>query len=175
MDQEKCREEHKELMAEGDETLKGTRQLWLYNPENFNPEQRQEFAGLKDLHLKVARAWAAKELFSQFWNYRGEGWARRFFKQWFGWVSRSRLKPVVEVARMLTRVRKHGQSTDRTTGNIVAATFRHDTSRALDPHLHTHCIVFNATYDSVECRWKALQNHDILVAQKSVTENVYYQ
>ena len=82
------RQEHKELMAEGDETLKGTRQLWLYNPENFNPEQRQEFAGLKDLHLKVARAWAAKELFSQFWNYQEEGWARRFFKQWFGWVSR---------------------------------------------------------------------------------------
>ena len=97
------REEHKELMAAGDETLKGTRPLWLYNPENFNPEQRQEFAGLKDLHLKVARAWAAKELFSQFWNYQEKGWARRFFKQWFGWVSRSRLKPVVAVAQMLKR------------------------------------------------------------------------
>ena len=43
-----------------------------------------------------------------------------------------------------TRVRKNGQCTDRTTGNIVAAVFRHDTSRALDPHLHTHCIVFNS-------------------------------
>ena len=72
-----------------------------------------------------------------------------------------------------TRVRKDGQCTDRTTGNIVAATFRHDTSRALDPHLHTHCIVFNATYDAVEGRWKALQNHDMLVAQKFI-ENVYY-
>ena len=28
-------------------------------------------------------------------------WARWFFKDWFGWVSRSRLKPVVEVAQML--------------------------------------------------------------------------
>ncbi|MGD1019858.1 MAG: MobF family relaxase [Verrucomicrobiia bacterium] len=72
-----------------------------------------------------------------------------------------------------TRVRKKGQCTDRTTGNIVAAVFRHDTSRALDPHLHTHCIVFNATFDSVEARWKALQNHDMLMAQKFV-ENVYY-
>ncbi len=51
-----------------------------------------------------------------------------------------------------TRVRKNGQCTDRTTGNIVAAVFRHDTSRALDPHLHTHCIVFNATFDPVEAR-----------------------
>jgi transposase len=97
------REEHKELMAQGDETLKGTRQLWLYNPENFNPEQRSEFGALKDLHLKVARAWAAKELFTKFWDFQEEGWARRFFKDWFGWVSRSQLKPLVEVAHMLKR------------------------------------------------------------------------
>ena len=97
------RAEHKELMARGDETLKGTRQLWLYNPQNFSPEQAEDFSVLKDLELRVARAWAAKELFSKFWNYQEEGWARRFFKNWFGWVSRSRLKPLVEVAQMLKR------------------------------------------------------------------------
>jgi transposase len=97
------RAEHKELMAQGDETLKGTRQLWLYNPQNFSPDQAEDFSALKDLQLKVARAWAAKELFSKFWEYQEEGWARRFFKDWFGWVSRSRLKPVVEVAQMLKR------------------------------------------------------------------------
>jgi len=36
-------------------------------------------------------------------QYQEEGWARRFFKDWFGWVSRSRLKPLVEVAQMLKR------------------------------------------------------------------------
>jgi conjugative relaxase-like TrwC/TraI family protein len=72
-----------------------------------------------------------------------------------------------------TRVRKNGQCTDRTTGNVVAAVFQHDTSRALDPHLHSHCIMFNATYDGAEKQWKALQNHDMLTAQKYV-ENVYY-
>jgi transposase len=97
------RQEHKELMAQGDETLKGTRQLWLYNPQNFSPDQAKEFSTLKDLQLKVARAWAAKELFSKFWEYQEEGWARRFFKDWFGWVSRSQLKPVVAVAQMLKR------------------------------------------------------------------------
>ena len=97
------RQEHKELLTQGDETLKGTRQLWLYNPENFNPEQAEEFSTLKDLNLKVARAWAAKELFTNFWKYQEEGWARRFFKNWFGWVSRSQLKPVVEVGKMLKR------------------------------------------------------------------------
>ena len=97
------RQEHKELLAHGDETLKGSRQLWLYNPDNFSEEQRTEFAALKDLNLKVARAWAAKELFTKFWDYKEKGWARRFFKDWFGWVSRSRLKPVIEVAYMLKR------------------------------------------------------------------------
>jgi transposase len=97
------RQEHKELMAQGDETLKGSRPLWLYNPQHFSPDQAQEFAALKDLHLKVARAWAAKELFSKFWAYQQEGWARRFFKDWFGWVSRSRLKPMVAVAQLLKR------------------------------------------------------------------------
>ena len=97
------RQEHKELLAHGDKTLKGSRQLWLYNPENFSEEQRTEFAALKDLNLKVARAWAAKELFTKFWDYKEKGWARRFFKDWFGWVSRSRLKPVIEVAYMLKR------------------------------------------------------------------------
>lgn len=97
------RQEHKELTAQGDDTLKGTRQLWLYNPENFSQEQATEFTALKDLNLKVARAWAAKELFTKFWDYKEEGWARRFFKDWFGWVSRSRLKPMIEVARMIKR------------------------------------------------------------------------
>src|SRR5208283_1788044 len=72
-----------------------------------------------------------------------------------------------------TRVRKNGQCTARTTGNIVAAIFRHETSRALDPHLHSHCILFNATFDPVEKQWKALQNHEMFGAQKFV-ENVYY-
>jgi conjugative relaxase-like TrwC/TraI family protein len=72
-----------------------------------------------------------------------------------------------------TRVRIGKADDDRSTGNFVAAMFTHDTSRALDPHLHTHCIVFNATFDAVENRWKALQNYELLRARK-FAENVYY-
>lgn len=73
----------------------------------------------------------------------------------------------------MTRVRKKGRSDDRETGNVVGAFFRHDTSRALDPHLHTHCIVMNATFDPEEKKWKALQNYEMLKAQK-FGENLYY-
>ena len=72
-----------------------------------------------------------------------------------------------------TRVRIGGARSERLTGNFAAALFTHDTSRALDPHLHTHCIVFNATFDPVENRWKALENHELLRARK-FAENVYY-
>jgi conjugative relaxase-like TrwC/TraI family protein len=56
-----------------------------------------------------------------------------------------------------TRVRKQGSQRDRTTGNLVAAAFVHDSSRELDPQLHTHFTVFNATFDETERCWKALQ------------------
>jgi conjugative relaxase-like TrwC/TraI family protein len=56
-----------------------------------------------------------------------------------------------------TRVRKSGNQRDRVTGNLVAAAFLHDSSRELDPLLHTHCTVFNATFDEKEQCWKALQ------------------
>jgi conjugative relaxase-like TrwC/TraI family protein len=72
-----------------------------------------------------------------------------------------------------TRVRVGGVRSERLTGNFVAAQFTHDTSRALDPHLHTHCIVFNATFDAVENRWKALENYELLRARK-FAENIYY-
>jgi conjugative relaxase-like TrwC/TraI family protein len=64
------------------------------------------------------------------------------------------------------RVRRAGLSEDRDTGNITAALFRHDTSRDQDPLLHTHCVVFNATHDATEGRWKALQNARMMRMQK---------
>lgn len=65
-----------------------------------------------------------------------------------------------------TRVRKHGQDIDRVTGELLWADFTHQTARPVDrlmpdPHLHTHCFVFNATWDPVEGTIKAGQFRDI--------------
>lgn len=58
-----------------------------------------------------------------------------------------------------TRVRKGKAEGNRQTGNLAWAEFVHFTSRPVggvpDPHLHIHCFTFNATFDSVEHRWKA--------------------
>jgi conjugative relaxase-like TrwC/TraI family protein len=69
------------------------------------------------------------------------------------------------------RVRKGGiQEQNRTTGNLVGASFLHTTSRALDPQLHTHFVLFNVTWDKKEARWKALQTGDMFGAINYGTE-----
>jgi conjugative relaxase-like TrwC/TraI family protein len=83
-------------------------------------------------------------------------------------------RTMIELEKLAqTRVRKSGQNEGRTTGNLVTACFRHDTSRELDPHLHTHCVVFNATFDAAESRWKALQVEAMYKAQNFATN--YYR
>lgn len=68
-------------------------------------------------------------------------------------------------AEMKTRVRKRGQDTDRTTGNMAWAEFIHTTSRPVDglpdPQLHAHVFVFNTTFDQEEQRWKAGQFREL--------------
>ena len=97
------RAECKALVAEGDEILKHTRQLWLLGEENLSEEQAAQFAALKGRQLKVGRAWAMKELFRHFWTYKTEGWARRFFGNWKKWVDGSNLGPMKKVARMIEK------------------------------------------------------------------------
>lgn len=63
-----------------------------------------------------------------------------------------------------TRVRRNGAMEDRTTGSLVGAAFQHTSSRALDPQLHTHFTLFNATFDPEENRWKALQTSGMFAA-----------
>ncbi len=62
---------------------------------------------------------------------------------------------------MQARVRANGKNENRITGNIAYGAFTHFTTRPIDgipdPHLHSHCFVFNATYDREEQKWKAGQ------------------
>lgn len=97
------KEENAALKAAGDRRLEGTQRLFGFDPGNLSQEQALRFGELRDSDLRVARAWAIKEMFRRFWSYRYEGSARKFFKEWFGWASRSRLKPIIDIARMIKR------------------------------------------------------------------------
>jgi conjugative relaxase-like TrwC/TraI family protein len=77
-------------------------------------------------------------------------------------------------AAMMARVRANGADEDRRTSNMVWAEFIHRTTRPLDdgipdPQLHCHATVFNATYDTVEDKWKAAQFSNL------VRDKGYYQ
>lgn len=95
--------EHRGLLAVGDETLKGSRQMWLYGFENLPDKHREHFEALKDSTLKTARAWALKEHLRLLWTYSSRGWGERCWNSWYSWASRSRLKPVIETAAMIKR------------------------------------------------------------------------
>jgi conjugative relaxase-like TrwC/TraI family protein len=73
-------------------------------------------------------------------------------------------------ASAAARVRIGGANENRVTGNMVIAVYHHDTSRELDPQLHTHAVAGNLTYDGPEGRWKALQASDIYAQRAYLTE-----
>ena len=97
------RAENKALQSEDDDRLKGTRQLWLFNNANLSPAQRRRFTAIRQNGLKTARAWAIKEEFRWFWRHVYSTSAEQFFKRWYAWGARCRLRPVVKVAKMLKR------------------------------------------------------------------------
>ena len=55
------------------------------------------------------------------------------------------------------------QRQSEVTGNICAAAFTHDASRALDPQLHTHFVIANATRDRAG-NWYALNEYEMVRA-----------
>lgn len=95
------RAENEVLRTRGDDRLVGTRYDWLRNPDNIPDDQWREFGALRNSKLKTARAWALKEQAMALWDYRYAGAARKHFAWWYRWATHSRLKPIVEKARML--------------------------------------------------------------------------
>lgn len=97
------RKENKVLRAAGDDRLKGTRYDWLKNPTKMEAKDRKEFGELRKSGLKTARAWALKETAMSLFSYVYERPARKHFRWWHNWATRSRLKPMIEAAGMLRR------------------------------------------------------------------------
>ena len=97
------RRENKALRKAGDDSLTGTRQLWLYNVDNLDSSEYERIEAIQQSAIKTSRAWAIKEMFRQFWEYRSDRWAGKFFRRWYAWAIRSRLQPIKKVAVMLNK------------------------------------------------------------------------
>ena len=120
------REENARLRAEGDESLKGTRYDWLFDPANLSEERFLAFGELVQRDLATARAWHHRILFNEFWNQPTAEAGEAFFRKWFRRAVRSKLAPVVEVARTIRR-HLHG----------LLTWFRHRITNALSESLNS--------------------------------------
>lgn len=82
------------------------------------------------------------------------------------------LRSLEELERHVQTRQRHGKDDSlrerQTTGRMVAATFRHESSRALDPQLHTHVVVANLTRRA-DGQWRALEPRELFRAQKLAT------
>lgn len=95
-------EEHRRLLREGDDRLKGTRWFWLHSEENLTDAQYESFRDIKDAALKTSKAWFIKEAFRFFWVVpKTSAEAEEYFEEWYRHTIYSKLEPMKKVARML--------------------------------------------------------------------------
>ncbi len=97
------RKENRELAAEGDTVLKGTKYLWLFNVENITEERWMKFDNLLESDLRTAEVWMLKENMRHFWEYKHAGSARKFFEEWCKKVEECGEAAIVKVAEMLKK------------------------------------------------------------------------
>lgn len=73
----------------------------------------------------------------------------------------------IEQEYIVTRNRNRAENTVEyeKTASMVAATFKHTTSRAFDPLLHTHVVVMNAT-QRADRLWRSIENKPLFIDQK---------
>ena len=88
--------EHKALGK--DSILTRTKHQWLRNSERTDNRSRTWFMELTRASLKTARAWAIKEQAGKLWSFTSRTWAEKGWRRLVGWMDRSRLEPVKEVA-----------------------------------------------------------------------------
>lgn len=75
-----------------------------------------------------------------------------------------------EVEKLVSaRITEEGKTETVLTGNMVAALYNHDTSRDLDPQLHTHALAFNATF--ADEKWRSLASDTRM--KTGFSENLY--
>lgn len=66
-----------------------------------------------------------------------------------------------------------GAYTYRRTGNLAVAVVRHSTSRNVDPQMHSHALIANATFDEASGKWTALDSRQGLFSGVIEAGNVY--
>ena len=86
-------------------SLKGSRYVWLKNEANLSAGQSATLGTLAHTNLKTARAYRMRLAFQEVYAQPTRGWGELFLDRWIGWVKRSRLEPMMAVAKTIERYR----------------------------------------------------------------------
>ena len=77
-----------------------------------------------------------------------------------GWIEKNAIETRMRDPATGAMVRAGGQKT-------VAATFRHDTSRNLDPQLHTHCVIANMVQGG-DSKWRTMVDDGLFKGKMAI-------
>jgi transposase len=83
--------------------LKGTRYIWLRNPDNLSERQRATLDSLPTQHLKTARAYQMRLAFQELYRQDSPQQAAQYLKRWYFWATHSRLSPMIDAAHSVKR------------------------------------------------------------------------
>ena len=82
--------------------VKGARWLLLRNRENITAaHDRTRLEDLLKANKRLFKVYLLKDDLKHLWDYRSEGWAKRFWKGWYNRAIRSRIEPLKKFARRL--------------------------------------------------------------------------
>lgn len=80
--------------------LKKTKYVWLKNETNLKDDQKETLLRLKDSNLQTGRAYRLKLAMQEFWT-TPHLFADMYLREWIGWATRSRLEPMMGVAKTI--------------------------------------------------------------------------
>jgi transposase len=84
------------------DVLRGTRYIWLRNPDNLSERQRMTLENLPTRHLKTARAYQIRLAFQDLYE-QPSAEAASYLKKWYFWATHSRLEPIIDAAHTVKR------------------------------------------------------------------------
>jgi transposase len=93
--------EYARLTGKDRKYIKGHKYTLLTHRENLTADGRRALKTLLAANKRLYTAYILKESFGQMWDYRREGWARRFFDNWRASLKWQRLKPYEKFAKMI--------------------------------------------------------------------------
>jgi transposase len=93
--------EYARLSGKNRRFIKGQKYTLLSRRENLDTEGRVALRTLLKANKRLNVAYLLKESFGQLWEYKKEGWARKFFDNWRSSLKWQRLKTYEEFAQMI--------------------------------------------------------------------------